>query len=53
MCDLSQDIPDKYVCTAFCLLFSVGKANSWYKSGLASLILCILFYTKYQRDIPG
>ena len=34
-------------------LFSVGKVTGWYKSGFVRLTLCILFCTKYQRDILG
>ena len=52
---------DKCVCTDLSqpftgLLFSVRKANSWHESGLVRLTLCILFHTKYQKDIqhnPG
>ena len=51
-CDFSQDIP-RQVCSYSLSLFSIGKTSGWYMSGLVRLTLSILFYTKYQRDIPG
>ena len=57
-CDLSKDIG--YLKTSTFVptftsssLFSVGKMNSWYKSGLVKLTLRILFHTKYQGNIWG
>ena len=47
---------DKYVVQTdtSLLLFSAEKMTGWSKSGLVKLVtLCILFYTKYQRDIQG
>ena len=53
-CDLSRDKTSTFVLPyPSRLLFSVGKANSWYRLGLVSLILRILFHTKYQRYIPA
>ena len=44
---------DKYVCTYLYQLFAFlrWKNEQLYKSGLVRLTLCILFHTKYQRDM--